>query len=63
LGSFHAVHLVTFGSGSAVVGLLGSCCHFGGDFDAALDNLVRFRKRGIDVAVGDLLVEAHVRPE
>src|SRR2546421_4886340 len=29
-GSFRAVHMVTFGRGCAVVGLLGSCCHFGG---------------------------------
>src|SRR5437899_1465062 len=28
-GSFHAVQSFTFGSGSADVGLLGSCCHFG----------------------------------
>src|SRR5437763_14025760 len=29
-GSFHAVHRFTFGSGCAVVGFDGSCCHFGG---------------------------------
>ena len=29
-GSFHAVHRLTFGSGSFVVGFVGSCCHDGG---------------------------------